>query len=268
MLSTTAGKLRFALGKLRLAAGELLGRRGKLRRGAIKLGARIVELRLGIVHLRDGIRLLALEFRALIVELSLRIALQLLDARCGQLRRKGVQPLRHRVHSLLVSILGPRFPSRPVDGEERFRKGIIGRKRPFGHEDEGRKLARPQRRAAGIGSARVIRGPHETRDGEGAGGEHAVQVLRALEQLNGVADVNRGRPHVVDGKQAFIIGFRPPALHQDGPVHVVGIVRSHMHAIVATARLRSVHVKRMIAKRVLHTRQLGYRIGLIRGHDP
>ena len=137
MLSATAGKLRFALGKLRLTAGELLGRRGKLHRGAIKLGARVIELRLGIVHLRNGIRLLAFEFRALIVKLCLSIALQLLDARCGQLRCKVVQTLRHRVHSLLVSILGPRFPSRPVDGEERFRIGIIGRKRPFGHEDEG-----------------------------------------------------------------------------------------------------------------------------------
>ena len=254
MLGATVGKLRLALGKLRLAAGELLGRRGKLRRGAIKLGARVIELRLGIVHLRDGICLLAFEFRALIVEFCLRIALQLLYARCGQLRRKVVQPLRHRIHSLLVSILGPRFPSRPVDGEKCFRIGIIVRKRPFGHEDEGRKLARPKGCGTGIGGARVIRGPHETRDGEGAGSEHTIQVLRALEQLDGVAYVHRGRPHVIDGKQALVIRFRPVSLYQDGPVHVVVVIGIHVQAIVAAARLRSFHVKRMIAKRVLHAR--------------
>lgn len=82
MLRPAAGKLRFALGKLRLAAGELCRRGGKLRRSAIKLGARIVELRLGVVHLRDGVGLFALELRTFIIELGLRIALQLLDARC------------------------------------------------------------------------------------------------------------------------------------------------------------------------------------------
>ena len=267
MLRPAAGKLRFALGKLSLAAGELRCRGGKLSRSVIKLGARIVKLRLGIVHLRDGVCLLALELRTLIIKLCLSIALQLLDSRCRQPRGKVVQPLRHRVDALLIGAIGPCLASRPVDGEERFRIRIIGRKRPFGHEHEGRKLSRAKRGGAGIGSARVIRGPHETRDGKGTGGEHAIQVLRALKQLDGIADMNRGRPHVVNGKQALVIRFRPAALHQDGPVHVVVIVRSHMHAIVATARFRSINVKRMVAQRVLHARQLRYGIRLVGGHD-
>ena len=137
MLRPDAGKLRLALGKLCLAAGELRCRGGKLSRGAIKLGARIVKLRLGIVHLRDGIGLLALELRTLIVELGLRVALQLFDTRCGKLRGKIVQPLRDCINALLIGVFGPRFASRPVNGEERFRIGIIGRERPFGHEHEG-----------------------------------------------------------------------------------------------------------------------------------
>ena len=40
-----------------------------------------------------------------------------------------------------------------------------------------------------------------------------------------------------------------------------------MQAIVAAARLRSFHVKRMIAKRVLHAGQLRYGIRLVGGHD-
>ena len=267
MLRPAACNLRFALGKLRLTAGELSRRRGKLRRGAIKLDARIVELRLGIVHLRDGVGLLALELRTFIVELGLRIALQLLDARCGKLRGKVVQPLRHCVDALLISVLRPRFPSRPVDGEECFRIGVIGRKRPFGHEDEGRKLARPKGCGAGIGGACVIRGPHEARNGEGAGSEHAVKILRALEQLDGVADVHRRRPHVVGGKQTLVVRFRPGALHQDRPVHVIGVIGIHVQAIVAAARLRRIHIERMIAKRVLRSRQLRYGIRLVGGHD-
>ena len=224
MLRPAAGKLRLALGKLHLAVGELRSRGGKLSRGAIKLDARIVKLRLGIVHLRDGVGLLALELRAVIVKLGLRIALQLLDARSGQLRGKVVQSLRHRVDALLVGFSRPRFASRPVDGEERFRIRIIGRKRPFGHEHERRQLARAERRGAGVGGARVIRRAHEARDGKGAGGEDAVQVLRALYQLDGIADVHRRRPYVVGGKQALVVRFRPAALHQNGSVHVVDIV--------------------------------------------
>ena len=267
MLRPAAGKLRLALGKLSLAAGELRCRGGKLSRSVIKLSARIVKLCLGIVHLRDGVCLLALELRTFIVKLCLGIALQLLDARCRQPRGKVVQPLRHCVDTLLIGAIGPCFASRPVDGEERFRIRIISRERPFGHEHEGRKLSRAKRGGAGIGSARVIRGPHEARDGKGAGGEHAIQVLRALKQLDGIADTHRRRPNIIGGQQAFIIGFRPAALHQNGPVHVVVIVRSHMHAIVATARFRSINVKRMVAQRVLHARQLRYGIRLIGGHD-
>ena len=40
-----------------------------------------------------------------------------------------------------------------------------------------------------------------------------------------------------------------------------------MHAIVATARFRSINVKRMVAQRVLHARQLRYGIRLVGGHD-
>ena len=276
-LGAAVGELPLGLRKLCLGARALARQLGHaaivsgLRVGKLLLvlgdgRSRLVQLALRVVELLLGIGPLALVVGALLVELLLGVGTQPVYA--GLLARggEGLYAVLHLVHALEVGVASRELARRPRHRDEGLRVGQILREIRFRHVHELLHRARPERGGAHGRGRHVVRGVHVAHHLVRARGQHVVHVLRALGDLHRVADL-RGRVHHLVGRQhALALAHRPRALHEDGPVQVVGGVGDRVHAVARVA-FRSGGGQRVHADGVLLVVHRGHDVRLVGAHD-
>ena len=242
----------------RLAVGQPLLACGDRRGGIVELALRIVQLRLRVGPL-------ALVVGTLLVELLLRIGLQLIDTCLLALGRKRLDAIRHFVYEPLVGVARRAFVRHPAHREVRLGIGKIGREVALGHVHILLDGARTQRGLAHARRRCVVRSVHKARHRVRARDEGLVHVLHALGDGQRVADGDGVVLHEVGRQHALPRLLRPRAPDEEGTVQIVGVVGTRMHAVGGVARARRIG-QRMHARGVLFAVDRGHDVGLARGH--